>query len=132
MVEHHSAAESDPSNEGLCSRLACENWDAPIIVTTTVQFFESLFASRTSRCRKLHNLSDSVVVLDEVQLLPPDLLAPIIDALELLTEHYGMTKVLSTATQPALDTRRYADAAKDFDRIREIIPEPDRLQARLR
>lgn len=135
VVEHHSAAESAPSDESLRSRLACENWDAPIIVTTSVQFFESLFASRTSRCRKLHNLIDSVVVLDEVQLLPPALLQPIVDALKLLTTHYGMTLVLSTATQPVLDTRRYFDAAKNFDgldNIREIIPNPDHLYAQLK
>jgi CRISPR-associated endonuclease/helicase Cas3 len=135
VVEHHSAAESDPTREGLRSRLACENWDAPIIVTTSVQFFESLFAARTSRCRKLHNLVDSVVVLDEVQLLPPGLLQPIVDVLRLLTEHYGMTLVLSTATQPALDTRCYFDAARDFvgfDHVREVIPDPDRLYASLK
>jgi len=135
VVEHHSAAESAPSDESLRSRLACENWDAPIIVTTSVQFFESLFASRTSRCRKLHNLIDSVVVLDEVQLLPPALLQPIVDALKLLTAHYGMTLVLSTATQPVLDTRRYFDAVKNFDgfeNIREIIPDPNHLYAQLK
>jgi CRISPR-associated endonuclease/helicase Cas3 len=135
VVEHHSAAESDPTREGLRSRLACENWDAPLIVTTSVQFFESLFAARTSRCRKLHNLVDSVVVLDEVQLLPPGLLQPIVDVLKQLTEHYGMTLVLSTGTQPALGHRRYFDAAKSFegfDRIREIIPDPDRLYASLK
>jgi len=135
VVEHHSAAESDPSEEGLRSRLACENWDAPIIVTTSVQFFESLFAVRTSRCRKLHNLIDSVVVLDEVQLLPPGLLQPIVDALKLLTAHYGMTLVLSTATQPALGDRRYFDATRNFDgfaNVREIIPDPNRLYAQLK
>ncbi len=135
VVEHHSAAESDPSEEGLRSRLACENWDAPIIVTTSVQFFESLFAVRTSRCRKLHNLIDSVVVLDEVQLLPPGLLQPIVDALKLLTAHYGMTLVLSTATQPALGDRRYFDATRNFDgfaNVCEIIPDPNRLYAQLK
>lgn len=135
VVEHHSAAESGLSREGLRSRLACENWDAPIIVTTSVQFFESLFAARTSRCRKLHNVVDSVVVLDEVQLLPPGLLQPIVDVLKRLTEHYGMTLVLSTATQPALGNRRYFDAAKSFegfDSIREIVPDPDCLYASLK
>jgi CRISPR-associated endonuclease/helicase Cas3 len=135
VVEHHSAAESGPEAETQRSRLACENWDAPIVVTTSVQFFESLFAARTSRCRKLHNLIDSVVVLDEVQLLPPGLLQPIVDALKLLTEHYGMTLVLSTATQPVLGTRRYFDAAHNFDgfeRIHEIIPDPDGLYASLK
>ena len=135
VLEHHSAAESRPAQEDLRSRLACENWDAPIIVTTSVQFFESLFAARTSRCRKLHNLVDSVVVLDEVQLLPPGLLQPIVDALKLLTAHYGMTLVLSTATQPVLGTSRYFDANKNFeglDNIQEIVSDPDDLYARLK
>jgi CRISPR-associated endonuclease/helicase Cas3 len=134
VVEHHSAAEAQACDEVLRSRLACENWDAPIIVTTSVQFFESLFAARTSRCRKLHNLIDSVVVLDEVQLLPPGLLQPIVDVLKLLTKHYGMTLVLSTATQPVLGSRCYFDPAKNFDgfsAIHEIIPDPNDLYARL-
>src|SRR6185437_4158320 len=67
VIEHHSNAESSPHDETSASRLACDNWDAPIVVTTNVQFFESLFAARTSRCRKLHNIVDSVVVLDEAQ-----------------------------------------------------------------
>ncbi|MGC1954391.1 MAG: CRISPR-associated endonuclease Cas3'', partial [Gammaproteobacteria bacterium] len=105
VIEHHSNAETEPAKENHKSRLACENWDAPIVVTTNVQFFESLFAARTSRCRKLHNIVDSVVVLDEAQLLPPEFLQPILDVLNLLTGHYGVSVVLSTATQPALSTR---------------------------
>lgn len=134
VVEHHSNAESDPDRENSASRLACENWDAPIIVTTNVQFFESLFAARTSRCRKLHNIVDSVVVLDEAQLLPPEFLQPILDALNLLTRHYGVTVVLSTATQPALASRAYFDARQNLrglDNVREIIDDPDNLYAAL-
>lgn len=134
VVEHHSNAESSPSDETATSRLACENWDAPIIVTTNVQFFESLFASRTSRCRKLHNIVDSVVVLDEAQLLPPEFLQPILDVLNLLTRHYGVTVVLSTATQPALTSRQYFDTRQNLrglDRVREIIADPDELYAAL-
>jgi len=101
VIEHHSnAAESSKENHK--SRLACENWDAPLIVTTSVQFFESLFAARTSRCRKLHNIVNSIVVLDEAQLIPPELREPIMQVMNLLTAHYGVTFVLSTATQPAL------------------------------
>jgi len=74
VIEHHSNLDS--ARETARSRLASENWDAPIVVTTNVQFFESLFAARTSRCRKLHNILESVVVLDEAQLLPPDFLQP--------------------------------------------------------
>lgn len=130
VIEHHSNAESEPEKETTASRLACENWDAPIVVTTNVQFFESLFAARTSRCRKLHNIVDSVVVLDEAQLLPAEFLQPVLDVLNLLTRHYGVTVVLSTATQPALSTRSYFDAKQNlrgFDNVREIIKDPDAL-----
>ena len=134
VIEHHSNAESEPGRENSASRLACENWDAPIVVTTNVQFFESLFAARTSRCRKLHNLVDSVVILDEAQLLPPEFLQPILDVLNLLTQHYGVTVVLSTATQPALSTREYFDARQNLrglGNVREIIDDPDALYAAL-
>lgn len=130
VIEHHSNAEADPNKENSKSRLACENWDAPIVVTTNVQFFESLFARRTSRCRKLHNIVDSVVVLDEAQLLPPEFLQPILDTLNLLTRHYGVTVVLSTATQPALSTREYFDARQNIrglENVREIVNDPDAL-----
>lgn len=130
VIEHHSNAEADPDKENHKSRLACENWDAPIVVTTNVQFFESLFAARTSRCRKLHNIVDAVVVLDEAQLLPPEFLQPILDVLNLLTAHYGVTVVLSTATQPALSTREYFDSKQNMsglDNVREIVADPDTL-----
>ncbi|NTV96767.1 MAG: CRISPR-associated helicase Cas3' [Thiobacillus sp.] len=134
VIEHHSNAEADPGQESNQSRLACENWDAPIVVTTNVQFFESLFAAKTSRCRKLHNIVDSVVVLDEAQLLPPEFLQPILDALNLLTAHYGVTVVLSTATQPALSTRAYFDPKQNLrglENVREIVDDPDELYRRL-
>ena len=124
VVEHHSNAESDPGRESLRSRLACENWDAPVVVTTSVQFFESLFAARTSRCRKLHNIVNSVVVLDEAQLLPPEFLKPILAVLNLLTRHYGVTVVLSSATQPALARQEYFDPQKTIqglDAVRELM-----------
>lgn len=130
VIEHHSNAESEPGKENSASRLACENWDAPIVVTTNVQFFESLFAARTSRCRKLHNLVDSVVILDEAQLLPPEFMQPILDVLNLLSRHYGVSVVLSTATQPALSTREYFDARQNLrglDNVREIVSDPDAL-----
>ncbi len=112
VIEHHSNAESEPEEENARSRLACENWDAPLVVTTNVQFFESLFARRTSRCRKLHNLVSSVVVLDEAQLLPIDLLQPVVDALALLVQDYGATILLCTATQPVLAQSRSADPGR--------------------
>lgn len=134
VIEHHSNADSDPDKENYKSRLACENWDAPLIVTTNVQFFESLFAARTSRCRKLHNIVNSVVVLDEAHLLPPEFLQPILDTLNLLSRHYGVTVVLSTATQPVFASRTYFDAKKGvrgLDDVREIVDAPDALYAAL-
>ncbi|RJQ14285.1 MAG: CRISPR-associated helicase Cas3' [Nitrospiraceae bacterium] len=110
VVEHHSNVDvSDEGNETTKSRLACENWDAPVIVTTSVQFFESLFANRSSRCRKLHNIANSVVVLDEVQLLPPEFLNPILHTMKELHKNYGVTFVLSTATQPAFGEHKSFD-----------------------
>lgn len=135
VIEHHSNAEIPPEQENAKSRLACENWDAPIIVTTNVQFFESLFASKTSRCRKLHNIVGSVVILDEAQLLPPEFLQPILDVLNLLTRHYGVTVVFSTATQPALATRAYFDPRQNLrglDNVREIVADPDSLYRQLK
>lgn len=103
LVEHHS--NLDPDKETLRGRLAAENWDAPLIVTTNVQLFESLFAVRSSRCRKLHNLVDSVVILDEAQLLPTEFLEPCLAAIRTLSTQYGVTFVLCTATQPAFAPR---------------------------
>jgi len=126
VVEHHS--NLDPDKESVKSRLATENWDAPIIVTTNVQFFESLFAARTSRCRKLHNIVNSVVVLDEAQLLPPEFLQPILNVMNLLTKYYGVTFVLSTATQPALNSREgFGWRFKGLDGVCEIMHDPDAL-----
>lgn len=126
VVEHHS--NLDPEKETAKSRLATENWDAPVIVTTNVQFFESLFAARTSSCRKLHNIVNSVVVLDEAQLLNPEFLQPIVDTINLLTQHYGVTFVLSTATQPALNSREgFGWTFRGLDGVREIMTDPDAL-----
>ncbi|MDD9859206.1 MAG: CRISPR-associated helicase Cas3' [Nitrospira sp.] len=126
VVEHHS--NLDPDKETVESRLATENWDAPLIVTTNVQFFESLFAARTSRCRKLHNIVNSVVVLDETQLLPPEFLQPILDVMNLLMKYYGVTFVLSTATQPALGTlKTFERTLRGLDRVCEIMNDPDAL-----
>src|SRR5208337_2622639 len=110
------------------SRLASENWDAPVIVTTNVQFFESLFASRTSRCRKLHNIAGSVVVLDEAQLLPPEFLRPILKTLDELRKHYGVTILLCTATQPAFDPHKSTGFTfEGLEGIHEIMEDPASL-----
>jgi CRISPR-associated endonuclease/helicase Cas3 len=134
VLEHHSALAAgdnpdNPTRQEIWSRLSSENWDAPIVVTTTVQLFESLFASRPSKCRKLHNLARSVLILDEVQTLPTRLLEPILDALRELVAHYGVSVVLCTATQPALDDRAHL---KGLPNVREIAPDPERLFGELR
>jgi CRISPR-associated endonuclease/helicase Cas3 len=128
FVEHHSQADSAAGAETARSRLACENWDAPLIVTTNVQLFESLFAARTSRCRKLHRIQRSVIVLDEAQTLPPPFMQPTLDALRLLVRHYGVTLVSCTATQPVLSDITRFDARASLrgltrgdERPREIV-----------
>jgi CRISPR-associated endonuclease/helicase Cas3 len=103
VIDHH--ASLDPRTETARNRVACENWDAPVIVTTSVQFIESLFANKPSRCRKLHNIVNSVVIFDEVQTLPIGHLVPILDVLKQLVANYNVSLVLSTATQPALKHR---------------------------
>jgi len=129
VIEHHSNLDPNTSqNDDETSyrhRLAAENWDAPIIVTTTVQFFESLFSNKPSRCRKLHNIANSVIVLDEVQTLPPGFLYPICEALNELVEDYGCTVVLSTATPPALRGRN--NLPTGLKNVREIIDNPAEL-----
>jgi len=135
VIEHHSNLidTDDYSEEMHKARLACENWDAPIIVTTSVQFFESLFASRTSRCRKLHNIVNSVVVLDEAQLLPPDFLNPIIEVLKELHKNYRVTILLSTATQPAFSPHRTPDFNfTGLPETVEIMEDPHSLQKAFR
>lgn len=100
LLEHHSSFDCEKESEQ--SRLAAENWDAPIIITTAVQFYESLFAAKTSRSRKVHNIANAVIILDECQTLPVDLLHPCLRVIQELTDHYNTTAVLCTATQPAI------------------------------
>jgi CRISPR-associated endonuclease/helicase Cas3 len=130
VLEHHSgiAVTDDPASEptpgATWRRLAAQDWDAPVVVTTTVQLFESLLGRTPTACRKLHRLAKSVVILDEAQTLPPHLRGPIFDVLRQLVECYGASVVLCTATQPALDTVPEMAAT---GAVREIAPELARL-----
>ncbi|MGB0744691.1 MAG: CRISPR-associated helicase Cas3' [Opitutales bacterium] len=119
VLEHHS--KFDPKKETESNRLASENWDAPIIVTTNVRFFESLFANRTSACRKLHRIARSVIIFDEAQALPSGLLNPILRSLRCLVHDLGSSAVLCTATQPAIDRREQFDIGIPPEETTEII-----------
>jgi len=125
VLEHHS--KFDPAKETEANRLACENWDSPLIVTTNVRFFESLYANRTSACRKLHRTARSVVIFDEAQALPNHLLAPILRGLRCFVHDLRSTAVLCTATQPALDQRDQFDIGIPPAEITEIISNTDDL-----
>jgi len=134
VLEHHSnVADDDERKETIRRRLAAENWDAPIVVTTAVQFFESVYACRTSRCRKLHNIADSVVIFDEAQCLPPAYVRPCVFAIREFQRHYGVTAVLCTATQPVLTRAEKFDFKfrEGFENVVEITEDPDGLAARL-
>lgn len=140
VLDHHSAVyeperkrgeENDEAERKIT--LAAENWEAPIVVTTTVQLFESLFSVKNSRLRKLHRIARSVIVLDEAQTLPPELLVPTLEALRYLVEDYGCTVVFCTATQPAFGVA-YGDPYKAYFagfRITEIIPDPASVYKKL-
>jgi CRISPR-associated endonuclease/helicase Cas3 len=141
VLEHHSAIEDErqdrkrESEEGEPDiqskmRLAMEDWAAPVVVTTNVQLFESLFASRSSRCRKLHNVCNAVIILDEAQTIPRPLLRPCVAALDELIRNYGCSVVLCTATQPALDARKF-EGGLDLSKDRELAPNPEELAEKL-
>ncbi|MEP2650663.1 MAG: CRISPR-associated helicase Cas3' [Paraglaciecola sp.] len=127
VLEHHSnfddrKVKNTKTRDKL--KLAMENWDMPVVVTTAVQFFESFFADRPSRCRKLHNISGSVIILDEAQTLPLKFLRPVMAVIDELARNYHCSIVLCTATQPALCE---PDFDKGFSNVREISPDPKRL-----
>jgi CRISPR-associated endonuclease/helicase Cas3 len=136
VIEHHSNFDPRESGTGADETavrrnlLAAENWDAPVIVTTTVQLFESLFSNRPSQCRKLHNIARSVIILDEVQTLPAGFLLAILDALNELVAHYGCTVLLSTATPPALQRRSGFETG--LTGVRPILDDPAALNRQWR
>lgn len=119
VLEHHSNMSFSGDSEqpdAVSQRVrATENWDAPVIVTTAVQFFESMYANRSSKCRKLHNIANSVIIFDEAQMIPTEHLNPCVAAISNLVSHFEATAVLCTATQPAL-----ADLFRKFSPDLEI------------
>jgi CRISPR-associated endonuclease/helicase Cas3 len=135
VLEHHSAvvesadSKSDAENEDQKpnpqrTAQATENWDAPVIVTTAVQFLESLFSRRPSRCRKLHNIARSVVIFDEVQTLPFDLLDPILSAIRDLRDDFGVSFLFSSATQPTFQKSVNLPSGFAEGECREVVSEP--------
>ena len=153
VLEHHSGVQFELSDgaspEEVRRALAAENWDMPVIVTTAVQFFESIYANRSSKCRKLHNLADSVIIFDEAQMLPLCHLRPCVAAMASLAEQFRSTLVLCTATQPSLGdllhtyapsypiTELCPQTAEEYDSFRRVtfrqegILEDDVLAERL-
>lgn len=131
VLEHHSAIDEERTAGREAAdklKLAMEDWAAPVVVTTNVQLFESLFSNRPSRCRKLHNLARSVIVLDEAQTIPLHVLRPCVAAIDELARNYGTSIVLCTATQPALMAPEFEGG---FENVRELAPDPPGLQRRL-
>ena len=139
VLEHHSNAEFSAIKDIRLrhkAKLATENWDYPIIVTTNVQLFESMFSNKPSDCRKLHNIANSVIILDEVHTLPTDFLQPIVDALKAYQTMFGASVLFTTASQPLLDGLiegcNPKAAFHGIDSITEIMPHEYALHERLR
>lgn len=139
VLEHHSNIDFfDISSNEMAHRmkLASENWDYPIVVTTNVQLFESLFSNRPSDCRKLHNLANSVLILDEVQTLPMEFLMPIVDTFDTLKRIFNVSILFTTASQPILngiiEGTNYKTRFEALPNVTEIIPHEAKLYERLR
>lgn len=134
VLEHHSAIDEETFRQRESAdklTLAMEDWAMPVVVTTNVQLFESLFSNLPSRCRKLHNLARSVIVLDEAQTIPLAVLQPCVAALDELARNYGTSIVLCTATQPALAAPAFNGGFAP-EAVRELAPAPDRLSTELK
>ena len=139
VLEHHSNVELDNVKDAQLRhklKLATENWDYPIIVTTNVQLFESIYSNKPSDCRKLHNICNSVLILDEVQTLPTDFLQPIVDALKCYQKHFGVSVLFTTASQPILsgviEGCNPKSSFNGIENIHEIIPDGMNLHQELR
>lgn len=139
VLEHHSNIDTSELKENECTerlKLATENWDYPIIVTTNVQLFESMMASHPSHCRKLHNICNSIVILDEVQTLPMNFLQPIVDTLDTYHRIFGISVLFTTASQPILKGSHQGTnpsvVLNGLDNIKEIIPTQAHLHEHLR
>ena len=121
VLEHHCNFLPDDSDWK--TRLASENWDAPVVVTTNVQFFNSFYANKPSKCRKLHNVANSIIIFDEVQAIPVEKLQPCLEVIKELSLNYGVTSVLCTATQPAIEfSEKFKSGLKDVHEIIHDIP----------
>lgn len=130
VIEHHSGLTPTEGEQHTRAKYGVENWDAPFVITTTVQLFESLFSNRPSKTRKLHRLTNAVIVLDEIQAIPNHVLPVILDGLRILQQRFGATIVLSSATQPTWDLLApWRDAELV---VRDIVSDPPRLYAGLR
>lgn len=136
VLEHHSQVdetkgilEEDDIEGNIKKRIkwASENWDIPVILTTNVQFFESFFSNKPSKTRKLHNIAESVVIFDEAQMLPRELLSPSMYAISELVTNYKVTAILCSATQPAISQYKYEKL-----KISEIISNPEELAKKLK
>jgi CRISPR-associated endonuclease/helicase Cas3 len=122
VLEHHCNFSVDAGDWR--TKLASENWDAPVIVTTNVQFFDSFFANKPSKCRKLHNVANSIIIFDEVQAIPVENLKPCLEVIRELSLNYNVTSVLCTATQPAIHfSESFESGLKDVKEIIQNIPD---------
>lgn len=139
VLESHSNVEyddGDPTDEkrralAEVRKLSAENWDAPIIITTNEQFFETLYANRTSKCRKLHHIAESVIIFDEAQMLPVDFLKPCLTVIEELVRYYGCTAVLCSATQPELGKYMAQKPKEIMDHIPDLYDFFQRVSCRV-